>query len=226
MTHTLHRRESIPDLPGDFVILMMSARGTNISGSAVAMREFLRIASRFAPVNMGDACSGSRQTMSSAELENAVRDTSVVHAVFAHEESLIGVLDALKAADLGLSVTVTGPFEQIEKICRRVNLPKAPHTVAYSLGVWGRVELLPPEPLQDLCSLCGHALVSPDLTLSVARKVAEHHCTAEEGAHLLAKPCVCGVFNIERATAILRKMAADLKALQTGTHPAVDEQRK
>ncbi len=222
MTHTLHRRESIPELPGDFVVLMMSARGININGSAVAMREFLRIANQFTPVNMGDARSGSRQTMSFAELEAAVQDTSVVHAVFADEESLLEVLSELKAADLGLPVTVTGPFERIEKVCRRVGLPHAPHTVAYSLGVWGRVELLPPEPLQDLCSLCGHALVSPDLTRSVAREVAEHGCTAEEGADRLAKPCVCGVFNIERAAAILKGMAADLKGPQHGPHPDLD----
>ena len=83
MTHTLHRSAATPQLPGDFVVLMIAARGINDCGSAAAMREFLRIASRFAPVNMGDARSGSRQTMLLEELVDAVRGGSVVHAVLA-----------------------------------------------------------------------------------------------------------------------------------------------
>jgi hypothetical protein len=141
MTHTLHRSALKPDLPSDYVLLMMSAKGINDAGSAEAMREFLRIADRFAPVNMGDMRSGNLFTGSPQEIGASVRDTSIVHAVFVDPESVLALLTELKTAALGLSVTVTGDLREIENICRQLEWQQAPHTVAFSLGVWGKREI-------------------------------------------------------------------------------------
>jgi len=146
MTHTLHRSDSKADLLSEYVFLMMSAKGINDTGSAEALREFLRIASRFAPVNMGDMRSGSIYNRYPEEIAVSVSDTSIVHAVFVDSESAIAFLTELKAADLGLSVTVTGDLGEIQDICGSLELPHAPHTVAFSLGIWGKRELLPPRP--------------------------------------------------------------------------------
>ena len=186
---------------------MMSAKGFNDVGSTEAMRTFLRISSRFGPLNMGDMRSGSIHTLSLQEIEASVQDTSIVHAVFADAESVMAALNELKGAALGLSVTGNGNLEEIEKICHRLELRRAPHTVAFSLGVWGRLELLPPLAVLDICGLCGHSLISPWLVRLVANEVAEGRYSAEDGARKLAQPCICGAFNVERATPILQLLA-------------------
>jgi hypothetical protein len=211
MTHTLHRCASKPELPADYVLLMMSAKGVNDADSAGAMREFLQIAGRFAPVNMGDMRSGNLLAKSPQEIEASIRDTSIVHAVFANSESVVAVLKELKAAALGLSVTVTGELREIENICHRLEWPQAPHTVSFSLGVWGKHDLLPAPEILDICSLCGHSLVSRRLVQIVADEVAKGHSTPEEGALKLAEPCICGVFNGARAAAILRRLAGGME---------------
>jgi hypothetical protein len=211
MTHTLHRSASKPDLPSDYIVLTMSAKGINDAGSEEAMREFLRIACRFAPVNMGDMRSGNLFTESPQEIEASIRDTSIVHAVFVDSESVVAVLNVLKAAALGLSVTVTGDLREIDKICHRLEWPQAPHTVAYSLGVWGKRELLPPPAIFDICSLCGHSLVSPRLVQLIVNEVGKGLYTAEEGAIKLAQPCVCGLFNVPRAAACLGRLVGEIE---------------
>jgi hypothetical protein len=45
--------------------------------------------------------------------------------------------------------------------------------------------------------------VATRLTRAVVQRVKAGTMTAKQGAHLLAQPCPCGIFNTERCAAIL-----------------------
>jgi hypothetical protein len=200
MTHTLHRQGDLLDR--DFVVLAMSAKGINESGSAETLREFLRVAVRFQPVNLGDMKSGNRFELSVEEILARVEDTSIVHATFGEREKVEALVEELGRADLGLSIVVTGSVEDVKQMCVR-SLNRSPHTVEYSLGIRGRVKTLPPPEVLQITTMCGHALVSRRLVQKLMAEVREGSKTPEAAAAELARPCVCGVFNPTRAAALL-----------------------
>jgi hypothetical protein len=53
--------------------------------------------------------------------------------------------------------------------------------------------------------MCGHGMVGSKLTKAVMDRVKRGTMTPEKGAHLLAQPCPCGIFNTTRCRAILEK---------------------
>jgi hypothetical protein len=112
-------------------------------------------------------------------MEN-VEDRAVVHAVFKDKDSLIKILAALKEADLGMSVVVSGLFDHVGQCCRQVGLEK--HTINQSLGRWGRTDKLPAQDILQLNTMCGHGMVTVSLIEEVIAHVKAGECTPEEGA--------------------------------------------
>ena len=51
--------------------------------------------------------------------------------------------------------------------------------------------------------MCGHALVSKELVRKLKADVQAGRLSKKEAARQMAEPCVCGVFNMERAEALL-----------------------
>jgi hypothetical protein len=217
VTHTLHRQGTSESLEDDYVILAMSAKGYNSEGSAEKLREFLRIALRYDPVNMGDMKTGNARHMDAQQIIERVSDTSIVHAVFCDQDSVTQVLRAVKYADLGVSVVVSGLFDRVAACCQQADLQRAPHTVEYSLGVWGRTELLPEDEVLQISTMCGHGMVSFGLVRAAIEDVREGRATAMEAAERLAEPCVCGIFNAVRAARLLKSASARLLEIGTGS---------
>ncbi len=206
MTHTLHRQGDENSLSGDFTILAMPASGVNSKGSLPKLTKILEIFLRHNPVNIGDSKGGSRFSLGG---DDAVKDILVenelVHAVYRTEEQLAAVLSDLKEADIGLSVTVGGLVDRVEGCCRKAGIE--PHTIVQSLGVQGKLERLPNPKVLEIATMCGHHLVSFSLISSLADKVTRGKKTPKQAAEELAKCCICGVFNPERAAEIIEKMA-------------------
>lgn len=218
MTHTLHRQGTVENLNDDYVILAMSAKGINEERSAEKLREVLRITLRHGPVNMGDMRAGNVFQMDAAEIIERVQDTSIVHAVFHDIHSVAQALKELKEADLGMSVVVSGLFEPVRECCKEGRLKSAPHTVEHSLGVWGRLDLLPESQILEISTMCGHGMVSFNLVKEAAEDVRKGRISPEKAAERLAKPCVCGIFNPARATRLLSRFSLlDKVSLDLGT---------
>jgi hypothetical protein len=78
----------------------------------------------------------------------------------------------------------------VERICQRVGLER--HTVNQSLGRWGRTEKLPPLEILELNTMCGHGRVTVGLIQDVIDSLGKGHCTPEQGAERLFRPCQCG----------------------------------
>ncbi|MBS7651779.1 MAG: hypothetical protein QW638_04870 [Candidatus Bathyarchaeia archaeon] len=234
MTHTNHRRGSRESLSRDFVILSMieptsEAQRTYRGPLEERVRRFLEICGRYRPVAIAARAQGRRlrylkgwtPEMNSgihqaASLEEVIRceeiEGGVGHAVYADREAVIDVLRELREADLGLSIVVSGVFEEVFEACRRAGLK--PHTVNMSLGTWGRTELLPDEPVLELCTMCGHAMISRRLAEAMIERVGAGALTPEAAAVELGKQCTCNIFNTVRGAEIIKKAVSERKRLK------------
>jgi hypothetical protein len=192
-------------LSEDFVLLMMPSKDINHVGSAPKLRRFFELALENGAIKIGDCRSGNEYYQGGVDkMMSNVEDRAVIHAVFEDEEALLSMLKALKDEDLGLSVVVSGLFDKVEKCCREAGLEK--HTINQSMGRWGRTDELPPEPVLEINTMCGHGMVTVELIRKVAEKVKAGSITAEEGAEELFKPCMCGIFNPHRAAKLLEAL--------------------
>jgi len=204
MSHTLHRCGRHDDLKNDFVVFCMSAKTVNAKGSGPKMRKFFEILKKYPAVNFGDVKTGSRFNSDWQTIHDGYKDQSVAHYVFSDAEVVGQILKELKEADLGLSVIVSGVFEKVGELCRQAGLPM--HTVEYSGGVMGRTERLPKGPVLSITTMCGHGLVSANLVKKMATQVKKGKKSLTEAAAELAKPCMCGVFNAQRAERLLMEL--------------------
>ena len=203
MTHTLHRRGTAESLSDDYVLLCMPEPGINDSGSPPKLREFLRIAMRHNPKNIGEMAFGNMYSHKSEEV--IVNAQKIVHAVYDNSAVVVQVLKELKEADLGLSVVVSGILDSVNDCCQKAGLKR--HTVEFSLGIWGKTEKLPSNDILEVTTMCGHGLVPTNLVESLVEDIKNGRKKPEDAAKELAVHCCCGIFNPTRATKLLAAMA-------------------
>ncbi len=205
MSHTLHRCGSHDDLKNDFVVFCMSAKTVNAKGSGPKMKKFFELLKKYPAVNFGDVKTGSRFNSDWQTIHDGYKDQSVAHYVFSDAAAVGEILKELKAADLGVSVIVSGVFDRVGELCRQAGLQM--HTVEYSGGVMGKTERLPEGPVLAITTMCGHGLVSANLVKKMATQVKKGKKNLAEAAADLAKPCMCGVFNAQRAERLLMELS-------------------
>ena len=125
--------------------------------------------------------------------------------VFDDRQNMEAALKELAEAELGLSVVVSGIFENVDECLAKAGLKH--HTANFSLGIWGKTEKLPPDEILEVTTMCGHALIAPDLVKEMVREIKAGTKTPEDAARLLAPQCACGVFNTKRAANLMKAMA-------------------
>lgn len=208
MTHTLHRRGSVQDLHEDYVVLILTAAGINREGSEEKMRQIWEVFSHYEKdlCNFGnhDPNRDGDALYNMGDLKKA--KSRIAHAVFKDRKTLKACLEELKDRDFGISVVVSGLYDEVEKICAEVGL--SPHTVNQSLGIHGRTDKLPDELTLEIHTMCGHAMVAPNLIRYMVREINEGGTTCEQAAMELSRMCDCGIFSPYRAEKLLRKMTA------------------
>ena len=205
MTHTLHRRGTPENLANDYVVFAMSAKGINEKDSATKMRQFMQIAQRYNPVNLGDMKTGNTYSVGTEKVMADIKDTSIVHVVFTDLETVAKVVQEVKDADLGMSVIISGLFDSAKECCQKTGLTL--HTVEHSLDIWGKTEKLTPGDVLEVTTMCGHGMVAANLVVSMAEDIKAGRLSPEEAAEELAKQCCCGIFNPVRAAELLGAMA-------------------
>ena len=206
MTHTLHRTGSPESLSRDYVLLFMPSKDINHVGSGPKLRRMLEICLENGAIRIGDCRLGNEYYQGGVDkLLAHVEDRAVVHGVFNAPDKVVAALKQLKAEDLGLSVVVSGLFDQVRECCGKSGL--TPHTVNNTLGRWGQTDRLPPQDVLELNTMCGHGMVTVKLIEDTAAKVKSGEMTPEQGAERLFKPCMCGIFNADRAARLLTVMA-------------------
>ena len=192
MTHSLHRKGSYDVLKRDYVVLAMLARGINDTHpeSRERLKEVGNIMRNHNPVNI----------MS----DKLWRVSPIISAVYEDINSIKELLKELKERDLGISIVVSGLIKEIQSITQTIELEM--HTIHYSLGIFGKTELLPNREILELTTMCGHHCISPQSIENYIKLINENKISVEKVANKLAKPCVCGIFNNEKAKGLITEI--------------------
>ena len=201
MTHTLHRQGSVESLLNDYPLVSVAPHGINEKGAGPKLGRLLEICWKHGPVNLGDMKQGSVFTHDPEKIFRNVSDTTIVECVFDDINKVEAVLRDLKKEDMGIPVVVSGLHEKVKECCQKVGLQI--HTVAESLGVWGKTSLLPSTEVLEITTMCGHALVATRLAEIMFDQVRRGKISPEKAAEKLAKPCECGIFSTIRAAELL-----------------------
>ncbi len=203
MTHSLHRRGTAESLSQDYVLVCLTAIGFNDKNHEPKLAEFLRIALRHDPVNIGAISTGNMYSHSKEEVVKSAH--GIVHAVFVKQDQVVDVLKDLEKAGLGMSVVISGIYEKVDECLAKAGLKH--HTANFSLGIWGKTEKLPSNDILEVHTMCGHAMISANLIKSMVDDIKAGRKTPDEAAKVLTPQCACGIFNPVRAAKLLAAMA-------------------
>lgn len=205
MTHSLHRRGEYHDLKDDFVVLGCPATGVNKEGSAPKTQKFLSICYSHGPINLGDMKTGNIHNTTMADILEKVTDGTIVQCTFDNRDKIVELLKDLKENRPGISVIVTGITDVVQDCMREAGLGPI-HSLEYSLGTWGRTELLPEYELLKMTTMCGHAMIATDLVGKMVRDVKRGRKTIEDCCKEMAECCTCGNFNLTRGEQIFQEL--------------------
>ena len=215
MSHTLHRVGTEENLQHDFVFLCMPSKDINHEDSAPKLRRFFQLCEKNHCVTMGD-CRGGNEWYQADKYKledhlagrqymiDHVEDRAVITATFKDEADVVAMLEDLKREDLGMSIVVSGLVDHVKECCHKAGLE--PHTVEHSLGRIGRTDLLPSNEILEIATMCGHSKVTVNYINEMIEKCRKGRCTPEEAAAELFKPCMCGIFNTDRAAMLIRRI--------------------
>ncbi len=205
MTHTNHRHGDIDSISRDYVVFMYAAKGINDKDAGTKLLEFMRMGYKYAPVNAGPARTGDRFMVEPHKvLERITRATSA-YLVYDSKEKAEALVAEVVKSDLGLSVIVSGLFDEVDCMCKKAGVKS--HTAMCSLGVWGKTGLLPKkEEILDIATMCGHSMVGFNLIKKMVEDVRTGRITLEEASNTLARPCSCGIFNPVRAGELIQRL--------------------
>ena len=219
MTNTLHRYGDADSLRNDYIVFAIPSRGYNDKDCVPKLRQFLRMAVKHKPVNLGDGSRGGiyrparklnplahwfRKTKPDyEEVVEGVANPTTVAAVFDNKEAAERFVADLREADLGVSINISATIERARECCRDVGLAR--HSVEYSLGFIGRTDRLADRRTLELATMCGHGMISFNFARKMIDYVKEGRRTPEQACGYMARFCSCGVFNPTRAKDLLEQ---------------------
>ena len=199
MTHSLHRKGTEKELLKDYVILAMLAAGFNDKNedSREKLINIGKLLKKHEPINI--------------MAEAAWKVSPVITATYTDIRTIKKIILDLQEKDFGISIVISGLISEIETILKEINLK--PHTIHFSLGTFGRKELLPSEETLKITTMCGHHCISPESVLNLAKQVELKKIPLTKAVTKLSKPCVCGIFNQLRAREILESIIEKEKVI-------------
>ncbi|MDN5322173.1 MAG: hypothetical protein PWQ67_627 [Clostridia bacterium] len=201
MTHSLHRSGPIESQKKDFNWFMYQTKGVNDFNIKPKALEFIAVAEAVGSENWGDVKSGPKTQYSIEEIKERITDKSRIRGVFTKREQVVEFLKRIMEKDLGLSVVITGVLSEVLPACEEAGV--TPHSINYSLGVWGRKDKLPDETTLSITTMCGHHMIPPKYVQHMIEQVKKGRLTADEAAIKLANFCYCGIFNQVRCANII-----------------------
>lgn len=205
MSHSLHRYGSIEDLKNDYCIYARCAKGVNRDNPREKLRRILEIYQTEDFVNFGSAHAGKCYLDGLDPKQYAKRLDKAYGMIvsFSKKNSVENILRKLKDENIGISIIVSGLIDEIRDVAKKCGLKL--HTATLSLGIYGNTSLLPKENTLKITTMCGHSLIGNRLVESIIEKVRTEKITIEDAALILAKPCVCGIFNTVRCSELICK---------------------
>jgi hypothetical protein len=218
MTHSNHRRGDRESLEGDWVVFCFPS----LDNPPEAHREFLDILTRHDPVGcttnavIGDTRkrlryskywekkhdSGIHESVTLDEIKNT-KNTRGGSAVYDNKGNVQKVVNDLVKAELGLSVIISGIFDEVYDICEKAGIEA--HTVNMSAETLGNMSLMPEPDILEFTTMCGHAFIANTLVRHLLERVKSGRMTPEQASVEMGKQCTCNFFNVERGTKLINK---------------------
>ena len=199
MTHSLHRCGNLQEK--DFVWLLYHVKGVNDQNLVERLRRAIAIIEEAGSVNWGDVKSGPIVTVSAAEIKEKLTEKSRIRGAFTSRDQVTNFLKKMKEADLGFCVIISGLLDQVFASCREAGVK--PHTLNYSVGVFGKKELLADDQTLAITTMCGHHMIPDEFVAEARKRVKEGKLSPEKASQEFAGLCPCGIFNQERARELL-----------------------
>ena len=198
MTHTLHRQGSVESLKEDYVVFYFGEEPAPgfLARQKARLREqipciYAMLKSLKRVIVRKPRITNTHEPKE--ELKEGLERPAVLHS----KEALSDCVKMLKEANTGQSVVVSGLVQEVSSCLGELGL--CPHTIQFSLGHFGKTELLPDEKVLETTTMCGHHMISPRLVETLASDVGKGRITPEKAAEAMAKLCTCGAFNKARA---------------------------
>ena len=138
--------------------------------------------------------------------------TPVITAVYTDMQDVVDLIDDLKGEWLQnnrengypISVVLSGLFDDARRCCQRTGSQE--HTYLHSLGFFGRTEGLPSEDELEVITMCGHGMIAANRVRWLVEGVRAGETNPAEAAENVARPCLCGIVNRERAAEVFRRL--------------------
>ncbi|MDK2877691.1 MAG: hypothetical protein PWR06_407 [Thermoanaerobacteraceae bacterium] len=204
MTHSLHRSGTLESLKGDYVWFMYQAKGINDTNIKEKAEEFIAAAELVGSENWGDVKTGPIVSYPKEYIKQNIGNKSRLRGVFTSRKQVTEFLSIIKQKNLGTSVVISGLLNEVLSACKEAGV--TPHTINYSLGIWGKKELLPDDDILSITTMCGHHMISPNLVKKLVQDVKKGRITPEKAAWKLATFCPCGIFNQVRAEKLIDEL--------------------
>ncbi|HHW01405.1 MAG TPA: hypothetical protein GXX35_01055 [Thermoanaerobacterales bacterium] len=204
MTHSLHRSGTLESLKGDYVWFMYQAKGINDTNIKEKAEEFIAAAELVGSENWGDVKTGPIVSYPKEYIKQNIGNKSRLRGVFTSRKQVTEFLSIIKQKNLGISVVISGLLDEVLQACKEAGV--TPHTINYSLGIWGKKELLPDDDILSITTMCGHHMISPNLVKKLVLDVKKGKITPEKAAWKLATFCPCGIFNQVRAEKLIEEL--------------------
>jgi len=209
MSHAGHRYGTVEELKDDYVILVKPMKDDEDDEQVKAetirkTRVMADIAYKNGAVNLGRkiGCIGRGDDY---ETVMGWPSAQGFYCCFNDKDNVKKTLEEYKKLDYGISIVASGLIEEIFDISKEIGLK--PHTILYSLGVWGKTERLPDRDHLKITTRCGHHMISPEMVDHYVEMIKDGSITPQEAGRKLAAPCVCGIFNVPKTVAEIKKMA-------------------
>ena len=203
MTHSLHRCGELQE--NDYVWLLYHVNGVNDKNLKERLFSAVEIAESAGAINWGDVKSGPIVCTPVEKIRSNLTEKSRIRGVFSSKEQTVKFLKQMKAADLGLCVIIAGPLSSSLDAGNQAEL--TPHTINYSVGIFGKKELIAEDDTLAVTTMCGHHMVPDKVVEKMRKRIQKGKIVPEKAGLKLAQMCPCGIFNQQRAADLLRLQA-------------------
>lgn len=200
MSHTSFRYGDVASLQNDICVMAHPQKGANFEGSKPFLSWFFATANQCGAVNMGSIVTGNMIEHGPEAIIANIKDGRGSFVVFDDREKAAKFVELVAKMDGPVSIVVTALWDLVVPICEQAGVK--PHSVNRAVGIYGKTEYLAPEEIRQYTTMCGHGLVSRYLVEKTLQDVEKGILSPRAAALKMARPCMCGFFNISRAEAL------------------------
>ena len=201
MTHSLHRTGSKESLQNDFVVLSFANSKSKLTKYKYKLQK--KHPKVFANIK---ACRALLKSFLKIIL-NKHQESTVKKAnnlVFTNRDDLVNYIKKMKQADKVESIVVSGLIDEVKSALQELGMNI--HTIQFSLGHFGKTNLLPEDDVLDITTMCGHQLIKDHMVRKLADNVKSGRMTSIQATDFMSGLCFCGIFNNERAKKLIDKI--------------------